>query len=327
MATLAGNAINTSYQGLLKTTDNAAVGATAKVITDGSGNAINLEIGTGDINFTGGNVDFTGATVSGLPSAAGLVNGTGSESLKQSDTLTPTYPAVASAARAVAIGALSKAEGVNSIVIGGTTDSGNPQRHTGLRGIRIGEGQVSRAQNSVVIGPFCNDGSASNSNSVAIGTSNTSFSDNDFMMGENINSFGSKNVNLGYRGNTFGAESVGIGSTTYGAVKAGAYGIAIGSGAGVSADTITGSISIGYTAQCSAANSVTIGYGSQATAAGAVALGDGVTAATADYTTTQNLQLTNYASLDFADDSAAATGGVPLGGIYHTSGALKIRIA
>jgi len=40
----------------------------------------------------------------------------------------------------------------------------------------------------------------------------------------------------------------------------------------------------------------------------------------------QNLVLTNYAGLDFADDTAAAAGGVVLGQIYHTSGALKIRV-
>lgn len=33
------------------------------------------------------------------------------------------------------------------------------------------------------------------------------------------------------------------------------------------------------------------------------------------------------ASFDFADDAAAATGGVPLGGLYHTSGSIKIRLA
>lgn len=32
-------------------------------------------------------------------------------------------------------------------------------------------------------------------------------------------------------------------------------------------------------------------------------------------------------SLDFADDSAAETGGVPLGGLYHSSGTIKIRLA
>lgn len=38
------------------------------------------------------------------------------------------------------------------------------------------------------------------------------------------------------------------------------------------------------------------------------------------------LKITNYASLNFADDAAADTGGVPLGGIYHTNGTLKVRI-
>jgi hypothetical protein len=37
--------------------------------------------------------------------------------------------------------------------------------------------------------------------------------------------------------------------------------------------------------------------------------------------------MTNYASYDFADDAAAATGGVVLGQMYHTSGAMKIRVA
>jgi hypothetical protein len=45
-----------------------------------------------------------------------------------------------------------------------------------------------------------------------------------------------------------------------------------------------------------------------------------------DATFVENLVVFNYAGLDFADDAAAATGGVVLGQIYHTSGAMKIRI-
>ena len=40
----------------------------------------------------------------------------------------------------------------------------------------------------------------------------------------------------------------------------------------------------------------------------------------------EQLVLSNYASLDFADDAAASAGGVPLGGIYRTTGDIKIRI-
>ena len=38
------------------------------------------------------------------------------------------------------------------------------------------------------------------------------------------------------------------------------------------------------------------------------------------------LTISNYSVLDFIDDSAAATGGVPLGGVYRTGNDLKIRI-
>jgi len=31
-------------------------------------------------------------------------------------------------------------------------------------------------------------------------------------------------------------------------------------------------------------------------------------------------------ALDYADDAAAALGGVPVGGIYHNSGSIRIRL-
>ena len=89
MAALTGNAINTSYQGLLKTTDNGALTATAKAMTDGLGNSSNMLMGTTSTNFQSGTVDFIGATVTGLPSgSAGLENGTGSDSLQSASSLT-----------------------------------------------------------------------------------------------------------------------------------------------------------------------------------------------------------------------------------------------
>jgi hypothetical protein len=54
--------------------------------------------------------------------------------------------------------------------------------------------------------------------------------------------------------------------------------------------------------------------------------GPGVTVNTADYAGFQNLLLANYASLNYASDAAAAAGGVPLGGIYHDAGKVKIRL-
>ena len=54
--------------------------------------------------------------------------------------------------------------------------------------------------------------------------------------------------------------------------------------------------------------------------------GSGLTSNIDNEVQVPNLTIANYASLNFANDAAAATGGVPLGGVYHTSGALKVRI-
>ena len=52
----------------------------------------------------------------------------------------------------------------------------------------------------------------------------------------------------------------------------------------------------------------------------------GRTATRSDATFVENLVVFNYAGLNFADDTAAAAGGVVLGQIYHTGGLMKIRI-
>ncbi len=52
----------------------------------------------------------------------------------------------------------------------------------------------------------------------------------------------------------------------------------------------------------------------------------GRTATRSNATFVENLVIPGYATLDYADDTAAAAGGVVLGQVYHTSGTLKIRI-
>ena len=66
MATLTGNPIKDSYDGLIKTTDNTALGAVEKEITDGVGTTSTLKLGTTSASFVG-TLDLTGATVTGLP--------------------------------------------------------------------------------------------------------------------------------------------------------------------------------------------------------------------------------------------------------------------
>ena len=66
MASLTGNEIRLTYPGLLKTTGNIALTAAEQVITDGLGNESTLSMGTSSASFTG-NLDLSGATVTGLP--------------------------------------------------------------------------------------------------------------------------------------------------------------------------------------------------------------------------------------------------------------------
>lgn len=53
-----------------------------------------------------------------------------------------------------------------------------------------------------------------------------------------------------------------------------------------------------------------------------IVLGDGVLG-----TEVFNLVISNYASLDFPDDATAAANGIALGGVYHTGGAIKVRLS
>lgn len=69
MATLFNTKISDTYEGLIKTSDNGVIGAVEKNLTDGSGNASTLSIGTSSASFTG-TLDLTNATVVGLPSGA-----------------------------------------------------------------------------------------------------------------------------------------------------------------------------------------------------------------------------------------------------------------
>ena len=115
MATLTGQQIDQSYQGLIKTNDNAALSATAKGIQDGTGGATNIEMSNTATNFVSGTVDFTGATVSGLPTAtAGLVEGTGTDSLQNAVGTAST----ASGAASIAIGKNATASASQSMAYG-----------------------------------------------------------------------------------------------------------------------------------------------------------------------------------------------------------------
>jgi hypothetical protein len=315
-ATGLGSTGATGSQGFTGATGSGATGATGLGVSGAQG-------------FTGG----TGAT--GPAGSGGLVNGSGSESLKQADSLTPTFT----------------------------------NQATGTRSINIGSGGTADGTDSVCLGSFTYTDAASG---IAIGASPRAFTTLGIAIGENAYAIGARAINIGYRGNVDGADAIAIGTRVFGGHKASLNGISIGNQARSLSASVTGYVAIGNAAQCNENDSIAIGngalagtsgfngiafgfgasviqgdgiaigrqasvgisgnqgiafgQGAQSTAPRAVAIGQGVNASTQDYTTTKALQLTQYASLNFADDTAAAAGGVPLGGIYHNSGAARIRI-
>ena len=321
MATLTGNAINTSYEGLLKTLDNAAINGTNRVISDGVGNVLPLEASTTTIKFTG-NADFTSATVTGI-AAGGLVSGTGTNSLQSGIT-----------------GATGNASSTNSIAIGVDAVM------SGGFGAAIGVYSEAAGNYANAFGSLCN---ASGTNSLAAGKQATASTNKAVSLGIEVTSGGTESVIIGsnisttaYRAISIGqGNQVGQNSTTIGQYsRTGSSSIAMGDNAnnlygaknnavslGAGANAETNSTAVGQNTKALGQNSVAIGKDSQSNAYGAIALGDGVIAATPDTLTVKLLQIANYTTMNFADDAAAATGGIPLGGVYHTSGALKIRIS
>lgn len=304
MATLTNEQINLTYPGLIKTVDNLTIDATPRSLTDGIGLALPIEVSTSTINFTAG-VDFSAATITGLPSSpTGLEPGTGVSSMKSAAFLTTT-PAVASGQESVAIGSGATASNSFTTAIG-----------------RFALASFSGAT------AYGNYSKAKNLNAISIGYDNNVTGSNGVSIGANGSSVGANSVSIGnYSGYLTGAQegSVSIGGDS--GFSNGIRSVQVGFGATAKALSST---SIGNDARVddnTHAGAVCIGLSSRSGAAGTVSLGRTVTAVNwIDSTTVNQLALKNYVALNYADDAAAATGGVPLGGIYHNAGALKIRI-
>ena len=251
MSTLTGQAINASYEGLLKTLDNAAISGTNRVISDGVGNALPLEASTTTIKFTG-NADFTSATVTGI-AAGGLVSGTGTDSMQSASSLT-TVAANASAADTVALGDGAIASSTNNIAIGNTANAG---------------GDDAFARGNVAIG-FNTD--ATNEKDIAIGNGTQATGARSTAIGDAANASGSRAVVVGAS-----STATAFSSCVFGAFStASAEGATVVGGYGSSATQID-AIAVGKEADALAAGAISIGKLAQATATDAIALGKDVT--------------------------------------------------
>ena len=404
MASLTGNSINTSYQGLLKTDGNGSIPTVATPITDGTGIKSGLEIGNNSgtyqtiiksddlytngfsvdgtgTNF-GGTVDFSSAAITGIDGLApnggttgqilekqsatdydyawvtstsnpGLVAGTGtSASIKSADFLGVTAN-IASGTNSIAIGDAITASGNTSVAMGksatasgtGSTAIGVSVSASNSNAICIGAYSGASANNSIAMG---NSAGASGGAAVAIGRLANGNGANGTAVGNEAKANNTDNIAIGYASGylgTPGQRSVSIGvlnayaagqysvSIGYNATAKGLDSIVMGQNSRIDNSTGTECIAIGkntgLASTDTATQAVAIGSGAKIGngANGAVALGSGVTADVADYVTIKQLQILNYSTLNYADDTAAAAGGVPLGGVYHTSGALKVRIS
>ena len=177
----------------------------------------------------------------------------------------------------------------------------------GTRSIAIGDGAIANSDGAIAIGSVANVPSAPRPDYIAIGQ-DIFIAQNSIAIGKNTNAQSDKAVVIGYDAVARSNFSVVLGNSAF------------------ANNYKDGQIVIGQNATGDGINAVTIGQGATTSATGAVALGVGVSGDTVNTTTVNLLQIAAYASMNYADDTAAAAGGIPLGGVYHTTGALKIRI-
>lgn len=306
MATLTGNQIDLSYQGLIKTTDNAALGATEKVITDGVGNASTLKLGTASASFVG-TLDLTGATVLGGGGAAGLVAGAGTSSMKSADDLTASNAsangssaialgegAVANQDFSLSVGAFATA-GIFSTSVGTYSEAsglycsafGPSSKATGDGAVALGQLSEASGAGSVGIG---REAKAIGANAISIGSGNTKITNNISIGDANGDPYNQNTIAIGLNYPTdldFRGDSVSIGNAIYPA-RSGVY---IGTGANHTDGSFTHAIAIGKLAVTSGQGSISLGREASSTAEGAVALGQFVTASRANTATVKELEL------------------------------------
>ena len=264
-------------------------------LTGGTG-VSSLESLTGDITFSGTNIDIStsgqtiilsGSTGGGGGGTSLIVDGTGTESIKTNSTG-------------------NVAANDYSVVLGGTNNSiAGPTTNFGANGIFAGGNNTigQRSDYSAIAGG--NGNSILNSfawdrDFIAGGSNNSCGGSNSFNLGGNNNYvIGDYGGNIGGQSNTFNYWDTNV-------IIASDNGV-------VNNPSGNGVIVGGKFNTIGHVNSVVIGGTSQSTSID-------------NEVVVPNLTITNYASLNFADDTAAAAGGIILGQVYHNAGALRVRI-
>jgi len=302
MSSLFNQQIDLTYEGLIKTIDNGVLGAVEKEITDGLGNSSTLKLGTTSASFVG-TLDLTGATITGLPpgGVSSIIAGTNVtlDPVGGTGDVTINVAGGAGLVNGTVADSIKSADSLTTIA----------STATATNAIAIGNGADATQTKNIVLGT----GNAGSATMIVIGdATGPDYAATSIAIGNNMP------TDLAFRG-----DSVSVGHGIYPSQ----YGVYIGNGANHTAGGQTRCVAVGHNSRTSANQTISLGADTVTTAENSVAIGYGITAATANTVTLKRLQMLDYTSLSYADDTAAAAGGIPLGGVYHTAGALKIRIA
>ena len=341
----------------LVSTDNHQV-VVPKLLISGSGGGVTFPDGTTQTTAVSNPFPFTGtASISGSLEVTGSIGGilTDGEDIiiYATQSANNLVPNILIGAQDPAQNGLNTGIGYNNVVLG------TGEFITDIKGLASGSGN-----SNAILGGFAGYIGRGNYNTIAGGGKNTIASGStllngqaatyNFMGGGSNNIIGERSINTAVVGGT-NHEILPIG--TNGSLSSGIF---AGTNVVISGSDYAGAfaardsnIIFGNQAVIIGGDDHNIIYGSATTANSAIIAGQantvshvrsvivGGTALTssmddevvvpnltvASTTGVSQFVIANYGNLDFADDSAAATGGVPLGGVYHNSGALRIRIA
>ena len=344
MATLFDKQIDLTYQGLIKTEDNGALGTVEKEITDGTGVSSTLKLGTTSASFVG-TLDLTGATVTGLPPSgvSSVVAGT-NVTVDNTDPANPivsatggdgdtTYELSTVQFGSAAIIELQGSDLSNSTIplFAGTniTLTSNGTNITidaagGAAGLVPGTvadsiksadslttiASTATATNAIAIG---NGADATQAKNIVLGTGNAGSTTMIVIGDATAPQYANNTIAIGNNYPTdlaFRGESVSVGHGIYPSGS----GVYIGNGANHTLGGATNCVAIGKSAKTSANQSISLGANSWTTAADSVAIGYGVTG---DKVATVSMK-----ALDLQTASTTTAGGI----IMTDAGSIERRL-
>ena len=330
-------------------TDN---GSDTITISSSATNVSSLESLTGNITFSGTNIDITtsGQTIylSGSSGGGGggvYQSGTGTSSIKPvagTNTASGDFSAVLngdgntqSGNYGIVSGLNNTASGPQSFIIGGTNNTAN--NGLGNGGIIGGNNNTSGERSGIVFGRQNNvgsDGFTFGAHNSTISTNNNPNRDAVILGGAYNIEFtngGSRNTFLGGYANKIYNAFTNAHSNIWGGEynwidASGTY--ASPSYTNWSGDTATIINSKNSNIKNGQVNTILNSEScvTTATTRTTIISCSGFTATADDMVYVPALNVVNYASLNFSGDTAAATGGVELGGLYHDNGAVRVRI-